>query len=102
MAHKFGEIKMTKYNLPVEYDKLDWRERRAVREQYIKEQEGNCQHCNIHLEEKPLAHRPVTPKLYPKGFFDNPIHLHHDHNTGLTIGAVHAYCNAVLWEYYGI
>lgn len=30
-----------------------------------------------------------------------PVHLHHDHKTGLTIGAVHAKCNAVLWQYYG-
>ncbi|AGI61771.1 hypothetical protein VCO139_0016 [Vibrio phage VCO139] len=40
-------------------------------------------------------------KLFPKNMFQYPIHLHHDHNTGMTIGAVHARCNAVLWEYYG-
>jgi hypothetical protein len=27
--------------------------------------------------------------------------LHHCHQTGLTIGAVHAKCNAVLWQYHG-
>jgi hypothetical protein len=31
----------------------------------------------------------------------SPIHLQHDHDTGLTEGAVHAYCNAVLWQYEG-
>jgi len=39
--------------------------------------------------------------LFPPGFLKNPVHLHHNHDTGMTIGAVHAYCNAVLWQYYG-
>lgn len=39
-------------------------------------------------------------KIFPKGFFDRPVHLHHSHDTGLTIGAVHAVCNAVLWIYH--
>ena len=40
-------------------------------------------------------------RLFPESFFKYPVHLHHSHDTGKTIGAVHAYCNAVLWEYYG-
>lgn len=33
---------MKKFDLPVDYDKLTWQERRAVREQYIKEQQNMC------------------------------------------------------------
>jgi hypothetical protein len=29
------------------------------------------------------------------------IHLQHCHKTNMTEGAVHAYCNAVLWQYEG-
>ena len=32
---------------------------------------------------------------------DHPIHLQHSHNTGVTEGAVHNYCNAVMWQYDG-
>jgi hypothetical protein len=38
--------------------------------------------------------------LFPELFLKYPVHLHHSHVTGLTIGAVHAYCNAVLWVYH--
>jgi hypothetical protein len=31
----------------------------------------------------------------------HPVHLQHSHVTGLTEGAVHAFCNAVLWQYEG-
>ena len=34
-------------------------------------------------------------------FFKWPVHLHHCHDTGMTTGAVHCYCNAVLWQYPG-
>jgi len=89
------------YNLPVEYDKLPRQEKRLVREQYIKEQEGLCWFCGDLLAETPLITKKINLKLFPKGFLDHPIHLQHDHYTGLTEGAVHAYCNAVLWQYYG-
>jgi hypothetical protein len=56
-----------------------------------------------------LASRPsndmlkleINRKLFPEGFFRWPIHLHHDHTSGMTIGAVHNTCNAVLWQYHG-
>jgi hypothetical protein len=44
---------------------------------------------------------PIDRELFPPGFFNYPVHLHHSHNSGLTIGAVHSYCNAVLWHYHG-
>jgi len=43
---------------------------------------------------------PINKKPFPKGMFNYPIHLHHCRKTDLSIGAVHAYCNAVLWEYH--
>jgi len=48
-----------------------------------------------------VSELPVHRDLFPVGFFKNPHHLHHNHETGMTIGTVHAYCNAVLWEYHG-
>ena len=90
--------------LPVHYSRLSMSERREVREQYIREQQGLCYHCEVPLNEEPsneVAVLDVSPDLFPEGFFKHPIHLHHDHDTDMTIGAVHAHCNAVLWEYEG-
>lgn len=95
---------MTKFNLPVEYDTLHWKERRAVREQYIEEQKGLCLHCGWNLFDQPPEHitdKPVSLWLFPENFFTHPIHLQHSHETGMTEGAVHAYCNAVMWQYEG-
>jgi len=92
--------------LPVDYTTLDWRkgETREVREEYIKRQKGLCMFCS-----EPLAGTPpddVTDKvidwgLFPDNFLRHPIHLQHDHDTNMTEGAVHAFCNAVLWQYHG-
>lgn len=90
--------------LPAQYDALDWQERRAVREEYARLQEGNCHYCGNPLDGPPtrraLAKR-VSRHRFPPNFFNHPIHLHHSHKTGLTIGAVHNHCNAVLWQYHG-
>jgi hypothetical protein len=91
-------------NLPVNYDELHYTERRAVREEYIDLQGGACCHCGEALSGKPaakVANKRVNKKLFPKTFFKWPVHLHHNHDTGMTIGAVHNYCNAVLWQYHG-
>ena len=90
--------------LPVNYTKLHYTQRKVVRNEYIKRQDGKCYHCK-----KPLSGKPchsallliVRPALFPKNFFNYPVHLHHNHDTGMTIGAVHAHCNAVLWQYFG-
>jgi len=90
--------------LPVNYNDIAQSERRKVREEYIRLQQGRCSHCDKLLVNKSapfVANKPVNKKLFPKGFFNNPVHLHHSHDTGFTIGAVHAYCNAVLWQYHG-
>lgn len=90
--------------LPVNYEKLSAAERRLVREEYVKRQDGKCCHCGALLSGpshyKTLA-KPVNKKLFPENFFKWPVHLHHSHDTNMTIGAVHAHCNAVLWQYYG-
>ena len=91
--------------LPAYYDKLTRLDRRAVRIEYERLQGGLCCFC-----EKPLDGDPdwqkagrieINESLFPAGFNWSGSHLHHDHQTGLTIGSVHAKCNAVLWQYYG-
>lgn len=89
-------------NLPENYNNLTREQRRAVREEYIKIQNNKCYHCGGNLDEESLDNdKPINLKLFPKDFLKWPVHLHHHHDTGYTIGAVHAYCNAVLWQYYG-
>ena len=90
--------------LPVNYERLTPAERKAVREQYIKVQNGKCAHCDAPLDGPPLPdiqNAYIDEKLFPKGFFDWPVHLHHNHDTGMTCGALHARCNAWLWQYAG-
>lgn len=89
---------------PVNYDKIKTSERKIVRENYIIHQRGLCQHCHSDLRYGPpdfIIEKRIDWDLFPPGFLKNPVHLHHNHDTGMTIGAVHAYCNAVLWQYYG-
>jgi hypothetical protein len=93
---------MEKHTLPVYYSKLHWAERRKVREQYIEEQEGLCMYCKKRLSEDPpseITDHNINWKLFPPNFLKYPVHLQHDHYTDKTEGAVHAYCNAVLWQY---
>ena len=90
--------------LPIIYDDCHWTVRKNARLQYINEQDGLCCHCGTLLYDAPseeVEKLSINTSLFPKGMFDNPIHLHHDRKTGLTIGAVHAKCNAVLWQYHG-
>ena len=95
---------MSKFKLPVMYRELHWRDRREVRNQYVREQERKCFHCGCSLDEEPPAHitnKPIKWKLFPENFLKYPVHLQHCHKTGLTEGAVHSYCNAVMWQYEG-
>lgn len=90
--------------LPVDYTKLTPTERREVRLEYINRQGGKCQHCGASLTGKPsreIERLPINRRLFPESFFKWPVHLHHCHDTGMTIGAVHNKCNAVLWQYHG-
>lgn len=91
-------------NLPVYYDDIPVSRRWKVREEYIRLQGGKCSFCRAPLDGDPpekIMKKKVWKSQFPSGFFDSPIHLHHDHKTGMTKGAVHSYCNAVLWTYHG-
>lgn len=90
--------------LPTDYKALSPQQRKAVREEYVCTQNGLCSHCWQPLDGPAsgsvMAMR-VNRKLFPPSFFRWPVHLHHSHKTGMTIGAVHCHCNAVLWQYHG-
>lgn len=88
--------------LPVNYHKTHYTIRRLVREEYIERQDGKCYLCGEPLSNDPredILNSPINWKLFPLNFLRYPIHLHHSHESGDTIGAVHAYCNAYLWQY---
>lgn len=86
------------------YEDLTPRDKADVRYEYTKEQKGLCLFCEAPLDGDPrdtVLARRLNMSLFPPNFLDNPTHLHHDHNTGLTVGVVHARCNAVLWQDHG-
>jgi len=90
--------------LPINYAKAHWTTKRTARQQYAQQQGEKCWYCNkplISPPSKKVQKMSVNKSLFPKGFFIRPTHLHHDHNTGMTIGTVHSKCNAVLWQYHG-
>jgi hypothetical protein len=92
------------YVLPLRYSKLTPAQRKAVREQYTLEQNGLCYWCKHPLTEtapKSITDNKINWKLFPPQFLKYPVHLQHDHSTDLTEGAVHAICNAVMWQYHG-
>jgi hypothetical protein len=89
--------------LPTNYENLTQNGRRAARTQYVKQQNGLCHYCKSPLEEPvpdAILAKKINWKKFPEGFLKYPIHLHHNHFTVMTIGAVHAYCNAILWVYH--
>lgn len=92
---------MSTLDLPIDYDSSEWSVRKQAREQYMTEQKGLCKHCGVHLWLTPEEPAPINWALFPSGFQKHPVHLHHSHVTGLTIGAIHMYCNAWLWQYKG-
>jgi hypothetical protein len=92
------------YKLPIDYTKIHWSKRKEVREQYIKEQNNLCIYCGASLSENPPQHiieKHIDWTKFPKNFLNYSIHLQHNHKTGMTEGAVHSYCNAVMWQYEG-
>lgn len=89
---------------PQNYEHLTQPERAELRANYVKEQKGLCHHCAGPLDREPserMQSIPINWRLFPKNFLKWPVHLHHNHRTGMTIGAVHALCNAVLWQHHG-
>lgn len=97
-------LKFHKIALPILYTPATPAKRREAREEYVRRQKGKCYYCKCSLSKKPPLHirkMELNRGAFPRGFWKYPVHLHHDHNTDLTIGAVHNYCNAVLWQYHG-
>jgi hypothetical protein len=91
-------------NLPIEYISATWQERRQAREEYAVLQNGLCFYCHEPLSgpaSKAITDKKVDPELFPPNFFRYPLHLQHNHTSGLTEGVVHAICNAVMWQYEG-
>lgn len=98
---KFGYIGP---ELPTDYNRLSSRMRAIIRVEYAQRQKGFCHYCNAPLDSLPspeVRAKKVDWRYFPPGFTRSPLHLHHDHKTGMTIGVVHALCNAVLWQYHG-
>lgn len=88
--------------LPVQYDSLSTQRKKIVREKYVELQGGLCFYCKGNLSVDPpksITNKKINWKLFPVNFLKYPIHLQHCHKSGLTEGAVHAYCNAVMWQY---
>ena len=89
--------------LPVDYTKLSWQEKRQVREAYIVQQENLCFFCGKSLSKpapKEITDKEIDWSFFPENFLKYPIHLQHNHETNKTEGAVHNYCNAVMWQYF--
>ncbi len=99
------ELNITSNLESEDYTKMTWRERKSKRLKYIEYQKGLCCFCKTSLEKETenmiVKNSFINLKLFPKGFFNHPVHLHHCHKTGMTIGAVHNRCNAYLWQYKG-
>ena len=88
--------------LPIDYTALTPQQRREVRLQYIKLQENKCYYCQGSLDCDPpftITGKDIDWSLFPRDFLKHPIHLQHCHKTNMTEGAVHGYCNAVMWQY---
>ena len=93
-----------KMELPLNYNILTHGDIINVREEYMKRQNNLCYYCKEPLLQSPakiITDVKINKDLFPRNFFNYPIHLHHNHKTGDTIGAVHNLCNAVLWEIEG-
>lgn len=90
--------------LPVKYSETHFTIRKQIREEYIRLQNGLCFYCKHPLCEQPpsfITSKRIDWKLFPENFLKYPVHLQHCHKTDYTEGAVHAYCNAVMWYYEG-
>ena len=85
------------------YTNLDWKDRKNLREEYVRLQKGKCFCCKHDLSQpapKKITSKKIDWSLFPENFLKYPIHLQHNHETGMTEGAVHNYCNAVMWQYF--
>jgi hypothetical protein len=90
--------------LPINYETAHPSVRKKAREAYVIQQKGMCYWCDEPLTGKPaksVRNLTVNWSLFPPHFLKHPVHLQHCHDTGMTEGAVHALCNAVMWDHFG-
>lgn len=90
--------------IPIMYNIASVRERRSARIEHRRQQNHKCWYCDANLDDLPpdrILDMDLGLHLFPRGFFRNREHLHHDHKTGMSVGAVHSVCNAILWQYHG-
>lgn len=93
-----------KIDLPVKYDSLDGTNKWIIRGEYAKRQKNICYECGENLSDPPAQYiidHNIRWGRFPPNFLKYPVHLHHDHKTGLTIGVTHARCNAYLFDVKG-
>lgn len=86
----------------VNYNNLNYIERKNIREEYIKIQKWLCMYCWEDLNKQPpnkIMNININWKYFPDNFLKYPIHLQHNHDTWMTEWSVHSYCNAVMWQY---
>lgn len=98
------EISSETIELAAKYSELTSLQRRSLRQDYIKQQMGKCFYCKEDLNQDPpkrIKDLAIEWNYFPSNFLVFPIHLQHNHDTDMTEGAVHAYCNAVMWQYEG-
>lgn len=100
----FAHLTAPKLVLPIDYDSSSPSIKRMAREQYEELQGGLCYYCKKPLGGPPspkVQNTSINEDLFPPNFFKHPIHLHHDHISGQSLGAAHARCNAYMWQING-
>jgi hypothetical protein len=103
-ARLINKAQESVFILPTNYNQLTTKKRKAVREEYIRRQEGKCFFCKELLTGPPPLNvntNIINWHLFPSNFTRHSVHLQHNHETNLTEGAVHALCNAYWWQYHG-
>lgn len=87
-----------KLELPTKYSSLSGERLSAVKDAYICLQRERCWLCGDNLYELPkyIVDNPNYMGLcYNQLAEQTPLHLHHNHDTGLTLGVAHAECNII-------
>lgn len=90
--------------LPINYERATPEERRAARVEYVRQQNGKCYFCHELLVKDPpakLLELDINWSRFPEHFQVHPVHLQHNHQTGMSEGAVHMFCNAFMFDYLG-
>jgi len=87
-----------KLELPIKYSSLSGERLSAVKEAYTCLQRERCWLCGNNLWDLPkyIVENPKLMGLCGNQLAEHsPLHLHHDHDTGLTLGVTHAECNII-------